>query len=109
MLAGFLDAVVEELKEGRLQRAEEIRKEKRQRRIDSEEQRVQQLEDSYPPVYRATKLLIKTYGSTKKELIPLALKVFLNETKAHMFLSLEGEWQEHWLISACEEEQNAKN
>lgn len=91
LLAGFLDAVVEELKEGRLQRTEEIRKEKRQSRIDSEEQRVQQLEDSYPPVYRATKLLIKTYGSTKKELIPLALKVFLNETKARMFLSLEGE------------------
>lgn len=84
--------MVEELKEGRLQRAEEIRKEKRQRRIDSEEQRVQQLEDSYPPVYRATKLLIKTYSSIKKELIPLALKVFLNETKARMFLSLEGEW-----------------
>lgn len=83
---------MEELKEGRLQRAEEIQKEKRQRTIDSEEQRVQQLEDSYPPVYRATKLLIKTYGSTKKELIPLALKVFLNETKARMFLSLEGEW-----------------
>lgn len=70
---------------------------------------MQQLEDSYPPVYRATKLLIKTYGSTKKELISLALKVFLNETNAHMFLSLEVEWQEQWLISACEEEQNAKN
>lgn len=109
MLAGSLDAVVDELREGRLQRAEEMQEEKRQRRIDSEAQRAQQLEDSYPPVHRATKLLIKTYGSTKKELIPLALKVFLNETKAHIFLSLEGEWQERWLISACEEERNSQS
>lgn len=109
LLAGSLDAVVDELRKGRLQRAEEIQEEKRQRRMDSEAQRAQQLENSYPPVHRATKLLIKTYGSTKKELIPLALKVFLNETKAHMFSSLEGEWQEQWLISACEEERNSQS
>lgn len=45
LLLGSLEAVVEELKEGRLQRAEEVREEKRQRRIDIEEQRMHQLEN----------------------------------------------------------------
>lgn len=44
-----------------------------------------------PPVHHGTKFFIKKYGNTTKELIPLALKVFLDETKAHMFLSSEGE------------------
>ncbi|MCJ1344678.1 hypothetical protein MMC31_002881 [Peltigera leucophlebia] len=102
LLSGSLDAVVEELREGRLQRAEEVREEKRQRKVDIKEQHM-------PPVHHATKLLIKKYGNTKKELIPWALKVFLDETKAHMFLSLEGEWQEQWLVSVCEEVREGKN
>lgn len=109
LLSGSLEAVVQELREGRLQRSEEVQEEKRQRKIELEEQRIQRLEDFYPPVHRATKLLIKTYGTTKKDLIPMALKVFLDETKAHMFLSLEGEWQEQWLISVCEEARENKN
>lgn len=36
LLSGSLDAVVEELKEGCLQHAEELREEKRQRKIDLE-------------------------------------------------------------------------
>lgn len=101
LLSGSLDAVVEELREGRLQRAKEVREGKRQRKVDMEEQHM-------PPVHHATKLLIKKYGNTKKELIPLALKVFLDETKAHMFLSLEGKWQEQWLVSVCEEIREGK-
>lgn len=77
--------------------------------MDSKARRAQQLDDSYPPIYHTTKLLIKTYGSTKKELIPLTLKVFLNEIKAHIFLSLEGKWQKQWLISSCEEKRNSQS
>ncbi len=62
-----------------------------------------------PPVYLATKLLTKKYSNTKKDFLPLALKVFLDETKAHMFFSLEGEWQEQWLVSVCEEVREGKN
>lgn len=65
-------------------------------------------EHRMPPVHRATKLLIKKYGDTKKELIPWALNVFLDETKAHMFLSLEGEWREQWLVFVCEEVREGK-
>ena len=63
LLSGSLDEVVEELKEGRLQRAEKVREEKKQQKIDMEEQHM-------PPVYHATKLLIEKYGNIKKELIP---------------------------------------
>lgn len=101
LLLGSLDAVVEELREGRLQRAKEVRAEKRQRKAEMEEQRM-------PPVHCATKMLIEKYGDSKKELIPWALKAFLDETKAQMFLSLEGEWQEQWLISVCEEIREGK-
>lgn len=90
------------MREGRLQRAKEVREGKRQRKVDMEEQHML-------PVHHATKLLIKKYGNAKKELIPLALKVFLDETKAHMFLSLEGKWQEQWPVSVCEEIREGKN
>lgn len=100
-LSGSLDAVVEELREGCLQRAEEVPEGKIQRKVDMEEQHM-------PPIHHATKLLIKKCGNTKKELIPLALKVFLDETKAHMFLSLEGKWPEQWLVSVCEEIREGK-
>ena len=42
LLSGSLDAVFEELKEGRLERAEEVREEKRQLRINIKEQRIHQ-------------------------------------------------------------------
>lgn len=70
---------------------------------------MKQLEDFYPPDYQAKKLLTKPYIGTKNVPIPLALKVFLNETKPHMFLSLKKEWQEQWMISAYDKEHNAKN
>ncbi len=102
LLLSSFDSLVEELKEYRLQQAEEVREEKRQQKVDLKEQHIL-------PVYHATKLLIKKYSNTEKELIPLALKVFPDETKAHMFLSLEGEWNEQWLVSVCEEVRKGKN
>ena len=77
--------------------------------IDNKAQKAQQLENSYPSVHCTPQPLIKTYGSTKKELILLALKVFSNEIKAYVFLSLEEEWQEQWLISTYEEERNSQS
>lgn len=109
LLSGSLDAVVQELRKSCLQRSEEVQGEKKQRKIELEEQHMQQLEDFYPSVYRPTKLLIKTYSTTKKDLILLAVKVFLHETKVHMFLNLEGEWQKQWLIFIYKEARENKN
>lgn len=87
LLTSSLEAVVDELKEGRLQKAEETQGEE----LCQEKKRKQQLEDALPPIHRATKQLIASYEG-KKELIPRALKVLVNKTNAEMFLSLEGEW-----------------
>lgn len=84
-----IEAVVDELREGRLQRAEKTQREELRR----EKERKQRLEDALPPIHRAIKQLIASYGG-KKKLIPWALKVLINETNAQMFLCLEGEWQE---------------
>lgn len=62
-----------------------------------------------PLVYYAIKLLIKKYSIIKKDLIALALEVFLDKTKVHVFLNLEEEWQKEWLIFICEEVCKAKN
>lgn len=43
-------------------------------------------------IYYASKLFIKKDGNTKKKLILLALKMFLDKIKAHIFLSLERKW-----------------
>ncbi len=58
ILLGSFDEVVEELRESRLQRAKEVQEEKRQRKVDMEEQHI-------PLFYYATKSLIKKYGNTK--------------------------------------------
>lgn len=42
----------------------------------------------------------------KKELIPWALKVLVNETNAQMFRCLEGEWQIDWLERMCEDQKS---
>lgn len=56
--------MVEKLKKGRLQRAEELGKGKRKRKNDAEEQRSQRLEDSQPLVHRATKIVNKNIGES---------------------------------------------
>lgn len=48
--------MVEELKESRLQRADEM-----------QEQCIHQQEESLPPIHFATKLLIKKYGEMKQK------------------------------------------
>lgn len=104
LLAGSLEAVVHELREGRLQRAEETRGEELRR----EKERKPRLEDALPPIHRATKQLIASYGE-KKELIPWALKVLVNKTNAQIFLYLEGKWQEKWLERMYEEQKSFEN
>lgn len=86
LLASSLEAVAEELRGWRLQRVEETQQEELRRKKD----RKQQLRNALPAVYRVTKKLIASYGE-KKELIPWALKVLIDEKNAQMFLSLEGE------------------
>lgn len=98
LLANSLDAVVNELREGRLQRAEEIQAEN----IRREKDRLDKIEESLPAIHRATKKLITVYGH-REELIPWALKVLLEETNAQMFLCLDGKWQLEWLERVCEE------
>ena len=80
LLAGSLDAVVEELRKGRKQRADEARS----------------------PISRALKMLKDDYGD-ETDLIPLALKVFRDPINVEMFLALEDDWQAEWLDSICEE------
>ena len=98
LLANSLEAVVNELREGRLQRAEEIQAEN----IRREKDRLDKIEESLPAIHRATKKLITVYGH-REELIPWALKVLLEETNAQMFLCLDGKWQLDWLERVCEE------
>ena len=77
LLANSLEAVVNELREGRLQRAEEILAENIRREKDC----LDKVEESLPAIHRATKKLITLYGH-REELIPWALKIFLEETNA---------------------------
>lgn len=98
LLANSLEAVVNKLREGRLQRAEETRAENIQRGKDRQDR----LEESLPAIHRATKKLITAYGH-REELIPWALKVLLEETNARIFICLDGKWQLDWLERFCEE------
>ncbi len=98
LLANSLEAVVNKLREGHLQRVEEIQAENIQREKD----RLDKIEESLPAIHRVTKKLITVYGH-REELIPWALNVLLEETNAKMFLCLGGKWQLDWLERVCEE------
>lgn len=87
-----MEAVINELREGRLQRVEEIKAEN----IRREKDHLDKIEESLPAIHRATKKPITVYGH-REELISWALKVLLKETNAQMFLCLDGKWQLEWL------------
>ncbi len=93
-----MEAVVNELRERRLQRVEEIQAEN----IRREKDHLDKIEESLPAIHRATKKLITVYGH-REEFIPLALKVLLEETNPQMFLCFDGKWQLDWLERVCEE------